>query len=65
MAFRQMVTAFSRKVRGTNTPIETPKVGSLGTHKMLSLETTRVRLILASASEVYGNPLVNPQPESD
>jgi len=48
-----------------NMPIETLKVGSLGTHKMLGLaKAKRARLILASTSEVYGDPLVNPQPES-
>jgi len=46
-------------------PIPTLKVGSLGTHKALGLaRAKRARLLLASTSEVYGDPLVNPQPES-
>jgi dTDP-glucose 4,6-dehydratase len=46
-------------------PIQTLKVGSLGTHKTLGLaKEKRARYLLASTSEVYGDPLVNPQPES-
>lgn len=46
-------------------PIETLKVGSLGTHKMLGLAKEKgARFLLASTSEVYGDPLVHPQPES-
>ena len=46
-------------------PIQTLKVGSLGTHKVLGLALAkRARLLLASTSEVYGDPLVHPQPES-
>jgi dTDP-glucose 4,6-dehydratase len=46
-------------------PIQTLKVGSLGTHKTLGLAKTKgARYLLASTSEVYGDPLVNPQPES-
>jgi dTDP-glucose 4,6-dehydratase len=46
-------------------PIQTLKVGSLGTHKALGLaKEKRARFLLASTSEVYGDPLVNPQPES-
>ncbi|HVM13188.1 MAG TPA: UDP-glucuronic acid decarboxylase family protein [Egibacteraceae bacterium] len=46
-------------------PIQTMKVGSLGTHKALGLARAKgARLLLASTSEVYGDPLVNPQPES-
>lgn len=46
-------------------PIQTLKVGSLGTHKTLGLAKTKeARYFLASTSEVYGDPLVNPQPES-
>ena len=46
-------------------PIQTLKVGSLGTHKALGLARAKgARLLLASTSEVYGDPLVNPQPES-
>jgi dTDP-glucose 4,6-dehydratase len=46
-------------------PIQTLKVGSLGTHKALGLAREKgARLLLASTSEVYGDPLVNPQPES-
>ncbi|MCD4703635.1 MAG: SDR family oxidoreductase [Methanosarcinaceae archaeon] len=46
-------------------PIQTLKVGALGTHNMLGLAKEKeARLLLASTSEVYGDPLVNPQPES-
>ena len=46
-------------------PIQTLKVGSLGTHKALGLARAKnARLLLASTSEVYGDPEVNPQPES-
>jgi dTDP-glucose 4,6-dehydratase len=45
-------------------PIQTLKVGSLGTHKTLGLAKQKTaRFLLASTSEVYGDPLVNPQPE--
>ena len=45
-------------------PIQTLKVGALGTHKALGLAKAKdARLLLASTSEVYGDPLVNPQPE--
>lgn len=46
-------------------PIATMKVGALGTHKALGLALAKgARFLLASTSEVYGDPLVNPQPES-
>ena len=46
-------------------PIQTLKVGSLGTHKVLGLAKAKdARFLLASTSEVYGDPLVHPQPES-
>ena len=46
-------------------PIQTLKVGALGTHKALGLAMAkRARFLLASTSEVYGDPLVHPQPES-
>ncbi len=46
-------------------PIATLKVGALGTHKALGLaKAKQARFLLASTSEVYGDPLVNPQPES-
>jgi len=46
-------------------PIQTLKVGSLGTHKALGLALAkRARFLLASTSEVYGDPLVHPQPEA-
>ncbi len=46
-------------------PIQTLKVGSLGTHKALGLAMNKkARFLLASTSEVYGDPLVHPQPES-
>lgn len=45
-------------------PIQTLKVGSLGTHKALGLaKAKRARFVLASTSEVYGDPLVHPQSE--
>jgi dTDP-glucose 4,6-dehydratase len=46
-------------------PIQTLKVGSLGTHKTLGLaKAKRARFLLASTSEVYGDPQVHPQPET-
>lgn len=46
-------------------PIETLKVGSLGTHKALGVALAKkARFLMASTSEVYGDPLVNPQPEA-
>ncbi|MEK7879590.1 MAG: UDP-glucuronic acid decarboxylase family protein [candidate division NC10 bacterium] len=45
-------------------PIQTLKVGALGTHKALGLAKEKnARFLLASTSEVYGDPLVHPQPE--
>jgi dTDP-glucose 4,6-dehydratase len=45
-------------------PIQTLKVGSLGTHKVLGLAKEKgARILLASTSEVYGDPLVHPQNE--
>ncbi|HET8829377.1 MAG TPA: UDP-glucuronic acid decarboxylase family protein [Pelobium sp.] len=45
-------------------PIQTLKVGSLGIHNLLGLaRVKKARLIIASTSEVYGDPAVNPQPE--
>src|SRR5499426_3440942 len=45
-------------------PIQTLKVGSLGTHNCLGLaKAKKARLLLASTSEVYGDPEVHPQPE--
>ncbi len=45
-------------------PIQTLKVGSLGTHNMLGLaKEKKARLLLASTSEVYGDPEVHPQTE--
>lgn len=45
-------------------PIQTLKVGSLGTHKALGLAREKgARFLLASTSEVYGDPMVHPQPE--
>lgn len=47
-----------------NLPIHTLKVGSLGTHKALGLaKEKKARVLLASTSEVYGDPLVHPQKE--
>jgi dTDP-glucose 4,6-dehydratase len=46
-------------------PIQTLKVGALGTHNSLGLaKAKQARFILASTSEIYGDPLVHPQPES-
>ncbi|MDQ2730631.1 MAG: SDR family oxidoreductase [Armatimonadota bacterium] len=45
-------------------PIQTLKVGSLGTHKALGLARFKnARFVIASTSEVYGDPSVHPQPE--
>jgi dTDP-glucose 4,6-dehydratase len=46
-------------------PIQTLKVGSLGTHKALGLaKEKKASFLLASTSEVYGDPMIHPQPES-
>ena len=46
-------------------PIQTMKVGSLGTHNALGLALAKkARFLLASTSEIYGDPLVHPQPET-
>lgn len=46
-------------------PIPTLKVGSLGTHNTLGLAKNKeARFLLASTSEIYGDPQVNPQPET-
>ncbi|HAB18675.1 MAG TPA: hypothetical protein DCE44_19815, partial [Verrucomicrobiales bacterium] len=46
-------------------PIQTLKVGSLGTHKALGLAMEKgARFLITSTSEVYGDPLVHPQPET-
>lgn len=45
-------------------PIQTLKVGSLGTHNLLGLAKSKnARILIASTSEVYGDPLVHPQQE--
>jgi dTDP-glucose 4,6-dehydratase len=47
-----------------NFPIQTLKVGSLGTHKALGLAKEKgARFLIASTSEIYGDPLVHPQTE--
>ncbi|MBC7451833.1 MAG: GDP-mannose 4,6-dehydratase, partial [Cytophagales bacterium] len=47
-----------------NIPIQTVKVGSLGTHNLLGLaRAKKARMLIASTSEVYGDPLVHPQTE--
>jgi dTDP-glucose 4,6-dehydratase len=46
-------------------PLQTLKVGSYGTHNALGLaKLKRARFLLASTSEVYGDPAIHPQPES-
>lgn len=46
-------------------PIQTLKVGALGTHKALGLAKAKgARFLIASTSEVYGDPLIHPQPET-
>lgn len=46
-------------------PIQTLKVGSLGTHNLLGLAKQKnARILIASTSEIYGDPLVHPQSES-
>lgn len=48
-----------------NLPIQTMKAGALGTHNCLGMaRANKARFILASTSEIYGDPLVHPQPES-
>ncbi|HEX9091833.1 MAG TPA: UDP-glucuronic acid decarboxylase family protein [Anaerolineales bacterium] len=48
-----------------NLPIQTMKAGALGTHNTLGLaRTNSARFLLASTSEIYGDPLVHPQDES-
>ncbi len=45
-------------------PIQTLKVGSLGTHNLLGLARSKgARILVASTSEVYGDPTISPQPE--
>ena len=45
-------------------PIHTLKVGSLGTHNLLGLaKAKQARILIASTSEIYGDPLVHPQTE--
>ena len=45
-------------------PIQTLKVGSLGTHNCLGLAKSKsARILVASTSEIYGDPLIHPQPE--
>ena len=45
-------------------PIQTLKVGSLGTHNLLGLaRVKKARILVASTSEIYGDPTVHPQPE--
>ena len=47
-------------------PLQTLKVGSYGTHNALGLaKFKRARFLIASTSEVYGDPQVHPQPETD
>lgn len=49
----------------TNLPIQTMKAGALGTHNTLGVARAhQARFLLASTSEIYGDPLVHPQPET-
>ncbi len=49
----------------TNLPIQTMKAGALGTHNMLGVARAhKARFLLASTSEIYGDPLEHPQRES-
>ncbi len=49
----------------TNLPIQTMKAGALGTHNTLGVALSyKARFLLASTSEIYGDPLVHPQTES-
>ena len=49
----------------TNLPIQTMKAGALGTHNTLGVARAHhARFLLASTSEIYGDPLVHPQPET-
>ena len=60
-------TSPARRRRSTtsSSPIQTLKVGSLGTHNSLGLAKAKgARFLLASTSEVYGDPQVHPQPET-
>ena len=60
-------TSPARRRRSTTSsmPIQTLKVGSLGTHNALGLAKAKgARFMLASTSEVYGDPEVHPQPET-
>lgn len=46
-------------------PIQTLKVGSLGTHNLLGLAKSKgARILVASTSEVYGDPLISPNPKN-
>jgi dTDP-glucose 4,6-dehydratase len=48
-----------------NLPIQTMKAGALGTHNCLGMaRANKARFVLASTSEIYGDPLVHPQPET-
>ncbi len=48
-----------------NLPIQTLKVGALGTHKALGLAKAKgARFLIASTSEIYGDPQIHPQPET-
>jgi dTDP-glucose 4,6-dehydratase len=57
--------ALASPVDYTRMPLHSLKVGSYGTHNMLGLaKFKRARFLLASTSEVYGDPQVHPQPET-
>ena len=67
VASTRCCTSPARRRRSTTSscPIQTLKVGSLGTHNTLGLAKAKgARFFLASTSEVYGDPQVHPQPET-
>src|SRR5438067_3731007 len=58
------VASTARSIDYLKIPIQTLKVGALGTHKCLGLALAKkARILVASTSEVYGDPQIHPQPE--
>ena len=63
-AARETLASSSSPIDYLKIPIQTLKVSSLGTHNLLGLAKAKnARIIVASTSEVYGDPTVHPQPE--